>query len=166
MTGQIITLATVTSLLLATCQNNSKNGGNKNQNSVLVEKQQKTTITDIDFRVAKNYFVKNTAKKVDNLKIETAEQFNEIFGMATTMGNNGKPTEIDFTKQYVIAVLLPETNLQTTVEPISLQKNETGEITLTYKSVVGQKQSFTTRPNFAIIVHKTENGNITLNEIK
>jgi hypothetical protein len=86
--------------------------------------------------------------------------------MATTMGKDGKPTEIDFAKQYVIAVILPETDLMTTVEPVSLQKNETGEITLTYKSVVGQKQTFTTMPNFAIIVDKTETGNITLKKIK
>jgi hypothetical protein len=32
--------------------------------------------------------------------------------------------------------------------------------------VVGEKQSFTIRPYFAIIVDKTINGNIILNEIK
>jgi predicted small secreted protein len=166
MTKKIIVLATVTSLLFAACQNNPKRGNGKNKNPLSVETQQKTEITDIAFSVAKNYFVKNTVKELDNSKIETAEKFNEIFGMATTMGKDGKPTEIDFTKQYVIAVLLPETDLQTTVEPISLQKTETGDITLTYRNVVGQKQSFTTKPNFAIIVDKTENGNITLNEMK
>ncbi|MDR2146261.1 MAG: hypothetical protein LBE91_07380 [Tannerella sp.] len=146
MTRKIILLATVTGLLLTACKNNSK--------------------TDIVFSVAENYFVKNTVNKLDNPKIETAEKFNEIFGMATTMGKDGKLTEIDFTKQYVIAVLLPETDLMTTVVPVSLQKSKTGKITLTYQSVVGQKLSFTTKPNFAIIVDKSENGNITLNEIK
>jgi hypothetical protein len=163
MTKKIIVMATVTSLLCAACQNNLPTGTDKKQTPAPVETQNKT---DIVFGVAKNYFVNNTIKKLDNPKIETAEKFNEIFGMATTMGKDGKPTEIDFTKQYVIAVILPETDLMTTVEPVSLQKNETGEITLTYKSVVGQKQTFTTMPNFAIIVNKTETGNITLKEIK
>ena len=143
---RIIALAAVMSLLFVACQNNSK--------------------TDIVFCVAKNYFVKNTVEKLDNPKIETADKFHEIFGMATTMGQDGKPTEIDFTKQYVIAVLLPETDLLTTVEPVSLQRDKAGEITLTYKSVVGHKQSFTTKPNFVIIVDKVEYGNITLKEIK
>ncbi|MDR2145390.1 MAG: hypothetical protein LBE91_02885 [Tannerella sp.] len=150
-------------ILFAACQSNPKSSDSNNQQHVSVENQQKT---DIIFSIAKNYFVKNTVNILDNPKIETSEKFNDIFGMATTMGNEGKPTEIDFTKQYVIAVILPETDLQTTVEPVSLQKNEAGEIILTYKSMVGQKQSFTTRPNFAIIVDKTENGRITLNEIK
>jgi hypothetical protein len=103
---------------------------------------------------------------LDNPKIETAEKFNEIFGMATKMGKDGKPTEIDFSKQYVIAVILPETDLSTNVSPISLLKNTKNEITLNYKSVVGQKQSWTSRPNFAIIIDKKENGNVTLKEIK
>jgi hypothetical protein len=130
------------------------------------ESQGKTQVTNIAFTVAKNYFVNNAVTKLDNPKIETAEKFNKIFGMATTMGKDGKPTEIDFSKQYVIAVILPETDLSTNINPISLLKNTENEITLTYKSVVGQKQSFTTIPNFAIIIDKKENGNVTLKEIK
>lgn len=123
-------------------------------------------MTNIAFTIAKNYFVNNTVTKLDNPKIETAEKFNEIFGMATTMGAAGKPTKIDFSKQYVIAIILPETDFATNIYPISLLKNTKNEITLNYKYVIGEKQSFTTRPNFIIIVDKRENGMITLNEIK
>jgi hypothetical protein len=130
------------------------------------DSQGKPQATNIAFVVAKNYFVNNTVKKLDNPKIETAEKFNEIFGMATTMAKDGKPTEIDFSKQYVIAVVLPETDLSTNINLISLLKNNKNEITLNYKSVVGEKQSFTTIPNFAIIVDKKENGNVTVKEIK
>ncbi|MGE5365153.1 MAG: hypothetical protein ACM3SM_13570, partial [Bacteroidota bacterium] len=66
----------------------------------------------------------------------------------------------------VIAVILPETDYTTTIEPVSLQKNGNGEITFTYKSIVGQKQTYTIRPNIAIIVDRTENGNIFLKGIK
>ncbi len=120
---------------------------------------------NIPFTMAKNYFVHNTVTKIDNPKMETAEKFSEIFGMATTMGITGKPTEIDFSKQFVIAVILPETDLSTTIYPISLLKNTKNEIILHYKSVVGEKQSFTTRPNLILIVDKIENGRIILHEI-
>ncbi len=165
MTKQIIAFAVIASLFFTACQNNSKKNDNiENKNSVIKEKEDQAK--DITFTVAKNYFVKNTVQKLDNPKIETSEKFAEIFGMATTMGNDGKPTEIDFSKQYVIAVVMPETDMMTTVEPVSLQKNTKGDVILIYKSVIGEKQSYTTRPNFAIIVDKTENGNVILKEIK
>lgn len=122
--------------------------------------------TNIVYTIANNYYVNNTVKTLDNPKIETAEKFNEIFGMATTMGVAGRPTEIDFSKQYAIAVILPQTDLATTIYPISLLRNTKNEISLQYKSVVGEKQSFSTQPNFIIIVDKRENGSITLKEIK
>jgi hypothetical protein len=160
MTIKTVTFVIITGVLLTSCNVLQKNGSTASQG------QGKTQATNIAFTVAKNYFVNNTVTKLDNPKIETAEKFNKIFGMATTMGKDGKPTEIDFSKQYVIAVILPETDLSTNVSPISLLKNTKNEITLNYKSVVGQKQSWTSRPNFAIIVDKKENGNVTLKEIK
>lgn len=166
MTKKTVTLVTVLSLLLIACQSNPKANKAENNNTLRIENQSDAKITDISFTLVKNYFVKNTVEKLDNPKIETAEKFNEIFGMATTMGKDVKPTEIDFKKQNVIAVILPETDLSTNINPISLMKNTKNEITLNYKSVVGQRQSFTTRPNFAIIIDKKENGNVTLNEIK
>ena len=164
MIKSILTFAIITSLLFVACQNKSNNGNAENKTTPTEETQNETKMTDISFTLAKNYFVNNTVEKLDNPKIETAEKFNEIFGMATTMGKDGKPTEIDFEKQYVIAVILPETDLQTTIAPVSLQQDEKGNITLTYKTEIGQKQSYTTRPSFAVIVDKIENGNIVLKE--
>lgn len=103
---------------------------------------------------------------LDNPKIETAEKFNEVFGMATKMKKDGKPTSIDFTKQNVLAILLSKTDSAKTIEPTVLQKNENGELILNFKIVVGQKQSFSTVPNLAIIVDKKVNGNLILKEIK
>ncbi len=133
---------------------------------VLVSCESHRKTQTIAFVEAKNYFVRNDAPKLDNPKIETAEKFNEIFGMATTMGDEGKPTEIDFQKQYVIAVILPETDLTTAIYPISLQKDDEGKITFFYKTTVGQKQSYTTVPSLVIIVDKTENGTVELKEQK
>ena len=35
--------------------------------------------------------------------------------MATTKGKDGKPTAIDFTKQFVLAIVLPETDFATEI---------------------------------------------------
>ena len=44
--------------------------------------------------------------------------------MATVMGANGKPTPIDFNKQFVIAVINNETDISTSFTPIKLEKTE------------------------------------------
>lgn len=166
MTKKIVVLAMVTSILISACQINPKKGNEANKKTVAMEIEDKARMTNIPFTVAKNYFVKNTVKKLDNPKIKTVSKFNEVFGMATTMGNDGKPTEIDFQKKYVIAVVLPETDLMTTINPVSLQKNGSGKIILIYRKTVGQKQTYTISPNFIIIVDKSENGSIELREEK
>jgi len=166
MTKKFVTVVAVTSSLIMACQTITKTNNAESKNKLSVENQSETKIINISFTLAKNYFVKNTVEKLDNPKIQTSEQFNEIFGMATKMGKDGKPTEIDFKKQYVIAVIFPLTDLSTNINPISLFKNSKNEMTLNYKFVVGQKQSFTIRPYFAIIINKKENGKLTLKEIK
>ena len=114
----------------------------------------------------KNYFVKNTVTNLENPKIETAEKFIEIFGMATTMGGKGRPTDVNFSKQNIIAVIIPETKFSNSIDIISLQKNAENQIKLKYKLTIGQKQSFTIRPFIAIAVDKSENGVIILEETK
>ena len=69
----------------------------------------------VAFEVAKNYFFKNDQEIPASPKITTAEEFGKLFGMATTIGEDGKPTEIDFTKQFVLAIVLPVTNLATEI---------------------------------------------------
>ena len=62
---------------------------------------------EIPYQIAKNYFVNNTYPDQEThiLKITSEKKFNEVFGMATTMGENGKPTEINFSNSFVIAVI-------------------------------------------------------------
>jgi uncharacterized OB-fold protein len=154
------------SLFFGACQNNPKTESIENKDTTAIETISETKVTSVPFTLLKNYFVKNDIQKLDNPKIETQEKFNEIFGMGATMGKEGKPTAMDFNKQYVIAVILPETDTMITVELVSLTKEENGNIILTFKTEVGQKQSFTTRPNFGILVDKTEVGKIELKEQK
>ena len=70
----------------------------------------------LPYKVAEHYFLRNDADggKVPAL-IKTREEFDRHFGMATVMG--GQPTAIDFDRQFVIAIVLPETNRSTTIHP-------------------------------------------------
>jgi hypothetical protein len=134
------------------------------KNSIATQDENK--LSNINFTVLKNYFVKNTVIKLDNPKIESAEKFNQIFGMATTMGKDGKPSDVDFSKQYIIAVIMSETKFATSLQIISLRKNSQNQIKFNYKLAIGQKQSFSSRPFIAIAVDKSESGIIILEETK
>ncbi|TCV15264.1 MULTISPECIES: hypothetical protein [Bacteroidota] len=166
MTKRIVMLLTLAGLAFTACQNNKKPDNENALKDAVNTTDTVLNTADIAFTLAKNYFVNNTVTKLEHPRIETQEQFNEIFGMAAHMGNDGKPTVIDFSKQNVLAVVLPETDRETKIYPVSLQRDENGEILLTYGVKVGEKQTHTTRPNLAVIIAKSEKGNVRLNEIK
>ena len=108
---------------------------------------------EVAFEVAKNYFFKNDQEIPASPKITTAEEFGKLFGMATTMGNDGKPTEIDFTKQFVLAIILPVTNLATEITPDRLEeKGDT--LFYFYNAKVGEAQSYSIQPISLIILDK------------
>ena len=71
---------------------------------------------EVPYTKLERYFFKNNAEIPTNPKIDTREQFDSLFGMAAVMGPNGRPTEIDFTKQFVIAVVHPVTNQATELD--------------------------------------------------
>ena len=108
---------------------------------------------EVAFEVAKNYFFKNDQKIPSSPKITTAEEFGNLFGMATTMGKNGKPTEIDFTKQFVLAIVLPVTNLATEISPDRLEE-KVDTLFYFYDAKVGEAQSYSTQPISLIILDK------------
>ena len=109
---------------------------------------------EVAFEVAKNYFYKNNPKGLPACpKITSDEVFNALFGMATTMGENGKPTEIDFTKQFVLAVVLPATDVETEVNPIKVE--ERGDSLLyTFEVKKGEKLTYSIKPLSIIILDK------------
>ena len=108
---------------------------------------------EVAFEVAKNYFFKNNQEIPASPTITTAEEFGKLFGIATTMGEDGKPTEIDFTKQFVLAIVLPVTNLATEITPHKLdEKGDT--LFYFYDAKVGEAQSYSTQPISLIILDK------------
>lgn len=163
MIKRFFTIAT--SILFSACQNTQNDNNYRDGDSLFVDLANSKT-HDVEFKVAKNYFVKNDIKTINASKFETEESFNNVFGMATTMAKDGKPTKIDFSKQFVIAVIRPETDLDTSMEPVRLEKNKMGGLTLSYQVVIGKKLSYYILPYFAIIVDKTHNGEIELKELK
>ncbi|MCH5600301.1 lipoprotein [Niabella ginsengisoli] len=76
--------------------------------------QSKTTATDtteksdstgtaVRYKIAEKYFIKNDVTAVPSSVKDQAE-FDTYFGAASVMGENGTPTKIDFSKEYVIIV--------------------------------------------------------------
>ena len=107
----------------------------------------------VEYQVAKNYFFVNNSPRSMSLKMTTELEFGKYFGMAAFMGKDGQPTEIDFKKQFVIAKVLPETNISTDIQPLSLvQKGNT--LLLNYKVIRGKKQSYYTQPFFILVVNR------------
>lgn len=116
---------------------------------------------NIPYIIAKNYFVNNDYKKEEhpNAKITSLAEFEKIFGMARVMGGKGKPTAIDFSKQYVISIIEEPTDRNIEIVPLSL-KQKKGTIVFNYKRTVGKQRSVTIQPALIIIVDKKYNGQV------
>jgi hypothetical protein len=131
-------------ILLTTCGNN--------QTAVSAAKDSET-YNEVPFETAKNYFFKKAQTSPTSIKIDNAELFGNLFGMATTMGKDGKPTEIDFTKQFVWAIVLPVTDVETEIMPIRVEeRNDT--LFYHYEIKTGEKLSYSIEPLSIIILDK------------
>ncbi len=119
----------------------------------------------VPFTVADHYFVNNNVEQLPMGKIESQAEFERLFGMATVMGENGKPTPIDFSKEYIIAVSIPQTSFSTTIEPVSLQKTADGKIVFSYKVNKGEKMSYSILPSLIVVVDKKYDREVTLSEV-
>lgn len=146
-------------LLLASCSNNagSKQDGDAINDSIIEKSEANREL--VPFVLGENYFVKNTVSEDKNgaHKIETQEAFDEFFSPAATMGDSGMPSNIDFDKQFVIAIISASSDLKPSIDSISLNK-EGAELLLKYKESFGEKQSFTMRPMAILIVDKKFDG--------
>ena len=118
--------------------------------------------SEVSFTVAEHYFFNKGQDIPVNPKITSEELFKQLFGMATVMGENGKPTEIDFSKQFVLAVVLPVTDINTEITPVKVE--EKGDTLFYHYDVkTGEKQSFSIQPLSIIILDKKyENKDIFL----
>lgn len=124
----------VASLFLAACEHDGSGHG-------------------LPYKEAEHYFLRNNVdgRKVP-AKITTRNDFDRNFGMAAVMG--GQPTPIDFDRQFVIAIVLPETNHTTAIHPGTLT-DEGDALQLDYGvSVAPEENTWTSVPLSLLIVDK------------
>jgi hypothetical protein len=97
----------------------------------------------LNYEVAKGYFVKNTFSVQQPTPIILANKatLDSIMGMAATMGANGKPTDFDFSREYGIVFIYPETDSSVALHPgiLELQANT---VKLLVRIEPGVKQTY------------------------
>ncbi|MGN0232059.1 MAG: hypothetical protein ACI4A8_07605 [Muribaculaceae bacterium] len=121
---------------------------------------------EVSYEVARNYFVRNDVAGGSFAgRIDTQEQFDAIFGAAAVMGPDGKPTEIDFSNSYVIAVAKSVTDRTTVLNPVRVVADVDGTVTLSYRTIVGSKQSYSMQPALIVVVSRRHSGTVKFNEI-
>lgn len=125
-----------------------------------------TLNANVPYKVAKNYFVKNTvAAAYGNTKIESQADFDKVFGSAASMGQNGKPTPIDFSKEFVVAQVEDTSSQLVDLKPISVKKNA-NILEVTYKKSVGENRTFTSRSALLLIIDKKYDGDVNFVEVQ
>ena len=116
-------------------------------------KPAEASVENVPFEVAKNYFFKNDQTIPANPKITSAEAFDQLFGMASFMGKDGQPTAIDFDKQFVLAIVLPVTDVATEIIPQEVEAKG-NQLFYSYEVKTGEQQSFSIQPVSIIILDK------------
>ena len=102
-----------------------------------------------------NYFVRNDieATKLQKLIITNETDFRSFFGEAAVMGRNGHPTPVNFKTEYVLAVILPETDRSTDVTVLDVLQNGNAVI-FNYHVERGEKNSYRLVPFAAVSLPK------------
>lgn len=126
-------------------------------------KPAEANVENVPFQVAKNYFFKNDQPLPVSPKITTAAAFDRLFGMAAFMGKDGQPTAIDFDKQFVLAIVLPVTDMSTQIMPLKVEAKG-NRLFYYYEVKTGEQLSFSIQPISIIILDKQyENHEVILN---
>lgn len=110
-------------------------------------------VTSVPYAKARNYFFRNDAQQLVYPVITDKQTFERYFGMATTMGEQGQPTAIDFDRQFVIATILPATDVNTRVEPVKLSVNDK-QMNFAYAIVKGTKMTSLMVPSLLLVVDR------------
>jgi len=120
------------------------------------EEYKKKESINISYEVAKGYFVKNTFSVQQPTPIILANQaaLDRIMGMAATMGANGKPTNFDFSREYGIVFIYPETDSSVVLHPGILElQADTARLSVSIEP--GVKQTYRIVPSLLLKVSGT-----------
>ena len=163
MMKKAIILAVSVSAMLSACHTS----GNVDNFTIDIDAvSSATTAVEVPFVVAKGYFVRNDVKKLPNGKISKQKEFDAAFGEAAVMGADGRPTDIDFKEQYVIAVAKPVTDHLTELEPVSLKGDGNGGLEFVYRTKVGERISYSMQPSLVVVVDNKYRGMVSIREDK
>ena len=111
----------------------------------------------INYTELMNYYVMNTidATKQHKLSFDNEQEFRRVFGEAAVMGRNGQPTRVNFKTQYVLAVILPNTDRDTQVIPAEI--SQVGNtIVFNYRVKKGSKLGYRIVPFTAVAIDKPD----------
>lgn len=110
--------------------------------------------TPIPYTTLENYFVHNDVdcSKQQRLIIDNKADFEKYFGMAAHMG--GMPTEVNWNKQFVVALVLPETKRATSINPVAVKATDNNILVFSYHVKKGDRISHTMVPFTAVAIDK------------
>ena len=110
--------------------------------------------TPIPYTTLENYFVRNDVdcSKQQRLIIDNKADFEKYFGMAAHMG--GMPTEVNWNKQFVVALVLPETKRATSINPAAVKATDNNILVFSYQVKKGDRISHTMVPFTAVAIDK------------
>lgn len=109
--------------------------------------------TPVAYQLADNYFIKNTVTGLVPRHISSSVEFARYFGMAATMGKNGKPTPIDFAAHDVIVYDAGIVQKQLEITPLTLNYAQ-DKLILDVRIRSGERQSYQMHPFVILIVPK------------
>ena len=108
----------------------------------------------VPFTVLEHYYVRNDVdcSQIQRLILDNKEDFEAYFGEGAVMG--GMPTDINWKRQFVVAILLPATRKATMVTPLEV-KQSPGNVILYYQVNTGRKTSYTLVPFTAVAIDRS-----------
>lgn len=109
------------------------------------------SVTPVTYQLANNYFIKNNVTGLVPRHIRSSAEFTRYFGMAATMGKNGKPTPIDFAVQDVIVYDAGIVQKQLEITPLTLNHAQ-DKLILDVRIHSGARQSYQMHPFILLIV--------------
>ncbi len=110
----------------------------------------------LPFQKVNNYFVLHSipSGKTKLLKITSQKEFDAYFGMATTMGEEGKPTSIDFNTHFVLAIIYSYTNQLVDLVPVNVNQTAKKKAQFQYRFKSNGTQTAILRPTVMIMLKK------------
>lgn len=117
----------------------------------------------VNYSEAQHYFVRNDVTDYSPRVIRSEAELERYFGTAAVMSTDGSglPTAIDFTQKDALAIIEPQTNVDTRIKVVSIKTDKDGKTTVRYKVLrSGSPRSYSTVPCLLLQIDKKYGGNV------